>query len=108
MVMLSWEESPVSQAGKVDLFCVVQFCEKVEDVAAAPGSAPAVEAWEKVRVLPAAKIREEMVMLRLAMKSVPVLAVVWAGFEPVVVGAVQPLGAMSVTEPLEIPPVGGV
>src|SRR5438128_34603 len=61
-----------------------------------------------VKVLPPARVSEETVIVWPETVSVPVLAVVYPPFEPVVEGALQPLGTTRVTEPFEIPPVAAV
>ena len=61
-----------------------------------------------VKVEPPAIVSEETVIVWPETERVPELAVVYPAAEPVVEGALQPLGTASVTEPLERPPVGAV
>jgi len=61
-----------------------------------------------VKVLPPASVSEETVIVWPETESVPELAVEYPAAEPVVDGALQPLGTARVTEPLEIPPAGAV
>jgi hypothetical protein len=61
-----------------------------------------------VKVLPAASVSDETVIVLPATEREPALDVVYPAAEPVVEGALQPLGTASVTEPLEMPPVGAV
>src|SRR5947209_19973293 len=61
-----------------------------------------------VKVAPPARVTLETVIVWLEVETVPVLAVVYPAAEPVVDGALQPLGTTSVTAPLERPPVAAV
>ena len=61
-----------------------------------------------VAVAPPASVSEETVIVWLATETVPAVDVVYPGLEPVVDGALQPLGTSSVTVPLEIPPAAAV
>ena len=107
-VMLGCAAMSVRDPADVDFSCVVQVCAPVEEVAVAPGPAPAVEPYVTVNVLPAASVREETVIVWPETVSVPELAVEYPAFAPVVDGALQPAGAATVTEPLEMPPAGEV
>ena len=61
-----------------------------------------------MKVEPPAIVSEETVIVWPESERVPLLAVVYPALEPVVEGALQPLGTTSVTDPLEIPPAAAV
>src|SRR5207302_6521349 len=61
-----------------------------------------------VKVEPPASVTLETVIVWLEAETVPVLAVVNPAAEPVVDGALQPLGTTSVTLPFAIPSVAAV
>jgi hypothetical protein len=61
-----------------------------------------------VKVEPPLMVSEETVIVWVETLTVPALAVVYPAFEPVVDGALQPVGTTSVTLPFEIPPVAAV
>jgi hypothetical protein len=67
-----------------------------------------VEPYVIVNVFPAATVTDETVIVLPETVSVPVLEVENPAALPVVDGGLQPLGTASVTEPLEMPPVGAV
>src|SRR5580765_3387270 len=102
--MLGCDAMSVSDPADVDFSCVVQVCAPVEEGPLAPGPPLAVEPYVIVNVLPAATVNELTVIVLPAAVSVPVLDVEKPAFEPVVDGALQPLGTTSVTELPEIPP----
>src|SRR5436305_967003 len=106
--MLGDEAMAVSVPPDVDFSCVGQVCAPVEDVAVAPGPPLAVEPYATVNVPPPAIVSDETVIVLPDTVSVPELEVVYPAAEPVVEGALQPLGRASVTEPLEMPPVAAV
>jgi hypothetical protein len=66
----------VSDPADVDFSCVVQVCAPVLEVAVAPGPPPAVEPYVIVKVLPAASVSEETVIVCPEAETVPELAVV--------------------------------
>jgi hypothetical protein len=107
-VMLGDDEMLVSEPLEVDFSCVVHVCAPVDDVAVAPGPPLAVEPYVIVNVFPAARVTDETVIVLPETVSVPVLEVENPAALPVVDGGLQPLGTASVTEPLEMPPVGAV
>ena len=106
--MLGDEEMLVSEPPDVEASCTCHVCAPVDDAAVAPGPPLAVEPYVIVNVLPAASVSDETVMVLPETLSVPALDIEYPAAEPVVDGALQPLGTASVTEPLEMPPVGAV
>src|SRR5439155_1699866 len=92
----------------VDFSWTCQVCAPVLDVAVAPGPPLAVEPYVIVKVFPAASVSEETVIVWLDTERVPELEVVKPAFDPVVDGALQPLGTTSVTLPFDMPPVAAV
>ena len=73
--MLGEEEMFVSDPFDVDFSCVVHACAPVEDVAVAPGPPLPVSPYVIVKVLPAASVSEETVMVLPETVSVPALEV---------------------------------
>src|ERR671930_529957 len=106
--MLGCEAMSVSEPLEVDFSCVVHVWAPVEEVAVAPEPPLAVDPYVIVKVEPPATVSEETVIVCPEAERVPLLAVVYPAAEPVVDGALQPLGTASVTEPFEIPPVAAV
>ena len=98
----------VSEPFDVDFSCVVHVCAPAAEGPLAPGPPHAVEPYVIVNGLPAATVREPTVIVLPETVRVPLLAVEKPAAEPVVDGALQPLGTTSVTEPPETPPVGAV
>ena len=74
-VMLGDDEMFASEPFEVDFSCVVQVCAPVVEVAVAPGPPLAVDPYVIVKVLPAARVSEETVIVLPATESVPALAV---------------------------------
>ena len=107
-VMLGDDEMFVSEPADVDFSCVVHVCEPVLDVAVAPGPPLLVSPYVIVNVLPAAMVSDDTVIVPPATESVPALDVEYPAADDVVDGALQPAGTATVTEPLDMPPVGAV
>jgi hypothetical protein len=74
-VMLGEAPRLVSEPADVDFSCACQVCAPVDDVAVAPGPPLPVSPYVIVKVLPAASVTEETVMVCEATASVPVLEV---------------------------------
>jgi hypothetical protein len=58
-----------------------------------------------VKVEPAVSVSDETVIVWPETEREPALEVVYPAADPVVDGALQPLGTTSVTVPFEVPPV---
>src|SRR5207245_11170959 len=93
---------------EVDFSCACHVCAPVLDVAVAPGPPPAVEPYVIVNVELPASVSDETVIVWLDTETVPELAVVYPALSAVVDGALQPLGATTVTAPLGTPPAATV
>src|SRR5919204_668922 len=107
-VMLGDEAIFVSVPELFDFCWTVQVCAPVDEVAVAPVPPPAVEPYVIVIVAPLASVTFDTVIVEPATETLPVLAVVYPAFDPVVEGALQPLGTASVIEPLSMPPLAAV
>src|SRR5579872_1521709 len=77
-------------------------------VTVAPGPADALEPYVIVSVPPPASVTPDTVTVRLDTPTVPVDDVVYPAADPVVDGALHPVGTTSVTLPPDIPPVAAV
>src|SRR5437867_8564746 len=106
--MLGEEPRFVSVPALRDFCCACHVCAPVVDVAVAPGPPPAVDPYVIVIVAPPASVTFDTVTVCPAIDSDPVLAVVYPAAEPVVDGALQPLGTASVIAPFSIPPEAAV
>src|SRR5216684_787661 len=101
--MLGEEARLVSEPADVDFSWACQVCTPVEAVAVAPGPPLPVSPYVIVAVLPAASVSEETVIVCPETETVPVLAVVYPAFAPVVDGAFQPAGTTTVSDALLVP-----
>src|SRR5690349_23904704 len=106
--MLGDDARFVSDPPDVDFAFACHVAEPAVVVAVAPGPPPLVDPYVIVNVDPPATVSDETVIVCPETETVPVLAVVYPAFDPVVEGALQPLGTSSVTVPPEMPPVAAV
>jgi hypothetical protein len=102
------EEMFASEPPLFDFCCPCHVCAPVDEVAVAPGPPPLVAPYVIVIVAPPASVTLETVIVCDATETVPVLAVVKPAADPMVDGALQPLGTATVTAPLIIPPAAAV
>ena len=93
---------------EVDFSCACQVAAPVDEVAVAPEPPLLLSPYVIVIVDPPARVTPETVIVWDETLTDPVLEVVYPLAEPVVEGALQPLGTTTVTEPLESPPVAAV
>jgi len=91
-----------------DFSCACQVCAAAVAGAVAPAPPPAVEPYVMAKVEPPESVRLDTMTVCADTETVPALAVVYPAAEPVVEGALQPLGTTTVTLPLASPPVAAV
>src|ERR671937_1091106 len=98
----------VSLPPAVERSFVVQLTAPVDDGTVTPPPPPLVSPYVIVRVEPPDSVTLSTVMVCPETLTLPVLAVVYAAFEPVIDGAGQPLGTSTVMRPPERHPVAAV